>query len=357
MLLEQFNNYFYIFYSFLALISILTATEIDFKKNRCSKISYLSIICFIILFCVFFGTRDSSVGPDTEIYKWQFQHINDLRLEWDILYYYFTKLLFVITQNSKIFFTLISCFYLITLFIAIRIYAKSIQANILLIFFSFVSLFFFKSLGINIIRQGVSLSFFLLGTAYFVKNKNLNKYVFIAFLLAVGFHLTSIIPVVLFLLITFFKNIKIKFYYLLYFLCLGLAAINIGILNFKGYLGFLMVDERRNSYLSNKPDDLFVVGFKPQFVVFNTFFLILYIFFMKKYKLDSNYEILLKYYILMSSVFFMMFQIPYSDRWGVMSWVMIPFLLAPAYKMSNRPRMALGICFILITIFIFFNNL
>lgn len=356
MLLEEFNNCYYILYTILAFVSILIAIEIDFKRNKCIKISHIFAVIFILLFCALFGTRDVSIGTDTEMYQWQFEHIENIPLELDFVYYFLAKNLATINRDSSVFIFLMAFIYLLTLFYAIIRYSKIVKANPLLVLFSFVSLFFFQSLGINIIRQGIGLSFLLLGISYFFKNNKVNKYVIISFLMGVGFHFTTIIPVSLFLIIAYLKNIKLKFYYILYFLCLGLSALNVSILNFKVYLSFLMVDERRNSYLSGKTDELFKIGFKPQFVVFNTFFLLFFIFLLKKYKMNATYELLLKYYILMSAIFFMMFQIPYSDRWGVMSWVLIPFLFAPAFRINNSFKIAVGTCFILIAIFIFFNN-
>ncbi len=79
---------------------------------------------------------------------------------------------------------------------------------------------------------------------------------------------------------------------------------------------------------------------EDQFVVFNTVFLVILSYISRvvlKYHilLKEEYDILFRYFLVASFVFFMAFQIPYSDRWGLFSWITIPILMAPVFTFSK----------------------
>jgi hypothetical protein len=141
----------------------------------------------------------------------------------------------------------------------------------------------------------------------------------------------------------------------LYFLTLVLSIFSVSLLTFKDYIGFLLVDERRSGYFEvEKFSRLYSIGFKPQFVAFNTLFLLFFAYIRKFVYVSEESTQLFKYYLLTSSLFFMVFQLPYSDRWGVMSWVAIPFLLAPLFKVGTGRRLATVTVLLLTAIFLFF---
>ena len=63
------------------------------------------------------------------------------------------------------------------------------------------------------------------------------------------------------------------------------------------------------------------VGFRQDFFAYNTVFLVLFILWRRRYNLE-----LIKLYILTSSWFVLCFNIPFSDRWGMYSWILIPLI-------------------------------
>ncbi|MDC8105108.1 EpsG family protein [Chryseobacterium sp. PTM-20240506] len=354
--MEVFNLKYYIIYFVFAVAAFIFSMYVDIKKKNYNNISrFVTGILFIII-AVLFGFRDSEVGSDTEMYKWQFlNHYADLGVQ--IAFKYLIVLFHFFTEDYRYFLFGISILYTLIIFWSIDNLLKSFETNFLLVAFSFVSLFFFLSLGINIIRQGVSLALVLLGVSYYFKERrNIISWI-IPFILAIGFHSTTIVVLVLFLIVLFAKKATLNFYYFWYFILLVVSALGGSIISLGSLLNFVIDSRQSDYYIKGIGAEEFVVGFKLQFAAFNTIFLLIFSFI--NFKLlkneNNNYKLLLKYYMLISGVFFMMFQIPFSDRWGVMSWITIPFLLSPLFSVKNTAKFGMFTVTFLIFIFIFFN--
>lgn len=354
---EEFQFYYYILYSVTAFVALIFSLNLDFKNLNYRRTGIIFSFLFTIAFLFLFGSRGEEVGTDTSLYLWQFDNYNILSIDVDFLYSFLLIILNKFTNNGTVFLFTMAAINLLTLWwTCLKIANK--KYNVYFLLFSFYSLFFFQTLGINIIRQGIGLSFFLLGVSFYLRHGSFTRKMLISFLIAVGFHFTTIIPVILFVLIVYFRKINISFYYGLYFIALILSFFKVSILNFASYFGFLLIDERRGGYLRDINSDIYDVGFKPQFVIFNTFFLLISRWIYKNNKVEENYTIQLKYYLIMSSLFFLTFQIAYSDRWGVMSWMMIPLLILPLFDGKKTSLKFATVCSIgLILIFIYFNSL
>jgi len=356
--MDRFELKYNLLYGCLALFVFFFYLKMNMNLKVNNKVGEFFAFLFLLAYVILFGTRSEDIGTDTFMYLWQYDNSGSRSIGVDFLYDSLLIFLNWLKVDPQVFLFIMSSLYLFTLLKAIFIFSKNNSSNALLITFSFVSLFFFQSNGINIIRQGVSLSFFLLGVAY-TYNENNNKWykTALCFIVAIGFHFTSLLLSLLFLIIYFFKQIKIRIFYLYYIICILLAAINVGVLNFIGVFSFgNQIDERRMDYLSDNIQSSYSVGFKPQFVIFNTLFLLIFVFIQRKYQLGNGYTLLLKYYLTLSGLFFLMFQIPFSDRWGVMSWIIIPFLLSPIFRRQNKTRLAFFTILFMFSIFIFFNN-
>lgn len=359
-LMDIFNLKYYIIYFVFAVAAFIFSMYIDIKKKNYNNISRFVTFLLFIIIAVVFGFRDSDIGSDTEMYKWQFLTYSNVDFGIQVAFKYFIILTHFFTENYHYFLFAVSLLYVSIIFWSINIYIKNFEANFLLVGFAFVSLIFFIQLGINIIRQGVSLAFVLLAISYYIKDRNNIKSWLLPFIVAIGFHATSAIILFLFFIILLLKRITLNYYYLWYFILLGISAVGGSILSLGSFLNyFLVIDSKRaDFYVKDQgTDGEFVVGFKAQFAVFNTIFLI--IFSLINYKLlkneNENYKLLLKYYMFISGVFFMMFQIPYSDRWGIMSWITIPFLVAPLFSIKNTSKYGMLTVMFFIFIFVFFN--
>lgn len=186
-------------------------------------------------------------------------------------------------------------------------------------------------MGINIQRQGIAFSLFFCAITYYqLQNKKFITY--LLYILAFMFHASIIIPIVAFFVSKKIKAVKIPL--LIYLLSTGLSLVNF---NFYGVLEQIpiiniLVEERLEGYL-NIDEERYRIGFRPDFWFFNTIFLFIgYYTYRNIKKLSVNiefYKTIFFSYIFTSSFFFLMFSYGFSDRYGVLSWIFIPFLLLP----------------------------
>jgi hypothetical protein len=333
-------------------------TQSEIKKNEVTtKIANRFLFIASIAFILLFGFRDTDTGSDTNAYLFMFNDYTSFSFDSSILIYYIFELFHVFDFPFQLFLIIMSVLFVGILTVSIIKYSQIIQINPFLIFFSFISLFYFQSLGINVIKQGVSISFLLLAMVNYQQFKNKRIVWILPCLLSILFHFTSAIAILAYLFIHFFKNIKFKWYLLIYLGCILLSFLSLSVLNFKDFFSFLVIDNTKaQEYFSGDNED-YIIGFKTQFVVFNTVFLILFMYIRRNLLQNTYYDNLLKYYLLISSVFFLTFQIAYSDRWGLLSWVAIPFLLAPIFNLNFPKKLQIISSIGLILIFIFFENL
>jgi len=223
-------------------------------------------------------------------------------------------------------------------------------------------LFFTKSLSINIIRQGLALAILTYAYSKWFNQNEITIELILLLLVSMISHTTSIVPIFIFTFLQWkTKKISINFFLFIYITGIVLSVINIGLLNIAPFLNNIITD-RRSIYIAKDSDLEYSVGFKPNFILFNTIFLLIFYYRLKKIREVSQYEKyenLLKYFIVTSFLFFMTFQIPYSDRWGLFSWIAIPILATPIFSYRNYKKFYIFpwvIFFILIfSFFIFYG--
>ena len=335
----------------------LTIDVSHLKVNH--KVANVFSVLFLFSIILIIGLRGIDVGTDTieyYTYKWQMELYTDTS---EILLDSVVKTAKYFSFSFSVVLLFISFLYYYFFYKSFTIFAKYYNVLPILIFFILISLFFSLSMGINVIRQGVSLAFIMYSLALLEIIKSKKWSIFYA-ILAIISHTTAIIPLLLYLFCKLFtKRINIKYFYYLFVLGVIFSAINLGLLNVAPFLNDVLQGSRRSGYLTQS-SEIYSVGFKPQFVAFNTIFLVFIVFI--KSKLEKKhvseemldfYNLLIKYYIVSSFIFFMAFQIPYSDRWGLFSWVVIPILIAPAFSIQYRifNKTILSIFFIFIYIF------
>lgn len=349
-------NYF-ILYGFFAFIAILFALKVDVRQKQANVLGLIISLFFVIALVVLFGSRGVNVGTDTYLYRYQFSFYKKLDFGTEILVTWLMATIHLFTSNPQVYIFWLSLIFVVVLFLACANFSRLYNYNVLFVFFSFVSLYFFQSLGINIVRQGVALAFLFLGVGFYLKNpKNIVSWL-LPVLVGIGFHVTSVFVLIIFILVELFQKLKLKSYVIIYGIFVILSFFKVSVLTFGNSIGKLFQGDRRDSYLNGDMLKEYNVGFKPQFVAFNTIFLIIFLLLRKYGQKQNNYDILLKAYIGMSCVFFLMFQIPYSDRWGVMSWMFIPFLFAPVFGENGKYRTSIAAILFLVCLFIIFQTM
>ncbi len=320
----SFENLYVLLYALMAIIALF------FIKGSASKTSNVIFILFFSLLWLFlFGLRDYEVGSDTLTYVNSFKDFQQNRNYFnyqdfkDFGYYLFLLIVSRFTTSERIF---VFIFDLLIIIPIVFSFIKFDVRKVFFLFFLFCSFFFFKSIGINIMRQGVSISFFLLGLVYFMESKRIYYIPF--FFIAFSFHASIFLPIFIYILSKRIKSPKLPL--LVYLVSILLSALNFDfnlLLSNIPLLSFLFED-RLLGYVNSSTSN-YQTGFRLSFVLFNTLFAFVGYYF---YRLNvnthfKNYNTIFYTYLFLSANFFLMFNIPYSDRSGLLSWIFIPFLL------------------------------
>ncbi len=353
-----FNLRYNFIYYITAFITLIFVVEFYLKNRTYTKIQYYFFAILLLVITFFFGTRGEFVGIDTPnnvkyfTGKVKINNLSDLK---DIGIYFISILISKISKNIDVFLTAIAVLYIIPIHSSI----KNLKLKNPLIFFFFLfSLFFFKSMGTNTIRQGLAFSIFLYGLTIYLKDKKVVAY--ILFAISFIFHASIIIPIVIFLAALRIK--KLKWPFLIYGLCTILAIANLKANTILGQIPIvnILVEERLDTYYIDKGN--YRIGFRPDFWLFNTIFTVIGYITLKNIDkfnsvfLSKNYKVFFVAYVLLSSFFFLMFSARFSDRFGFLSWMFIPLLLLP-YAQSRVKISVLNtftvffICVFLATIF------
>ncbi len=269
--------------------------------------------------------------------------------ETERFFYYITKFCtFIGGPRFYLFFV----FFLFIVTISIAIY-KIWKEEFLLAFYALISIFSFHGLTMNIIRNSLAVGFWYLGIWAFQRR---SYYLFALFVLvSIQFHISSILFWVMFLLAKYLRSLKA--YVFLFIAALILSVLNFDVSDLISGIADLgigpdLIQSKLFRY-GNKVYDLdYKTGFRIDFVLFNLVFIIYAgALQLLNYK-DSFYNHIFRAFLLLTCLFILWFQIPGSDRIGLLSWMLIPFMicypfLCPNYQPSFGLRLfAFGFIFI-----------
>lgn len=287
------------------------------------------LIVFVSLMIFFSGTRGLNIGTDTGNY-YQFFFLRGQNISGIIEFftYFQSDFLFEVImfitfpfRNFTIFTMATAIVFNTTLYIAIRRFTNyGKNGSSLLLFLTFASLFSFVQLEINIIRNGISIAFILLALNEAIKEEY--KKMFIFFIISYLSHGTSLIPIAAILLILIAKNTPIKYYIFFYIMTIGVSIAGFG---FHSIPILSSINDGYFERLSFAGETNYRLGFRPDFVLYNTFFLVVVLFLLKNRSREETF--LIKYFMITSAIFYLNFSIPFSDRIGLYSWISLPFLI------------------------------
>ncbi|GEJ46168.1 MULTISPECIES: EpsG family protein [unclassified Chryseobacterium] len=356
-IINAFDLRFTLVYMSVALFAVILINEYIYRKKNSDDVQNFLLLFYALVMILLIGIRDKKVGTDSErslIYFTGDRVVRSLSELKDIGTYFISLFARKLSDNYKVFFTLNAALYVIPIIIGIR---NLTQKNRFLIFFIVISMFFFKTMGINTTRQGIAFSFFFLAVTFFDKKKWLS---IIFFIIAFFNHASIIIPILIFLMSTRIKNLKVIFFIYVAATVLSLANFNLNELLGKIPVINILVQERLDQYYSKGVKVAYKTGFRINFFVFNTIFAVIGYYTLKGIE---NIEEHLKYkrfyvtYMLTSAFFFLMFSAAFSDRFGFLSWIFIPFLMYP-YTQTNKKIGVVnlfGVFFICFFLFLMFN--
>ncbi len=333
---DVFYNVYFLFIVSIMLMLIPLIFYADFENKYARPYDNLLCVYIILGAVTLLGLRGWDVGTDTPAYLRSFHEMQTKSsiestlqghvISRDPVFNVFTYLTTKIT-NDRGYLITIAILYLLPIVITANRIGK-INKSVLL--FGFVCLLNFTSLGINILRQGISLSFLVLATTYVTRLSFKNTILFIVCsTLAISFHFSALIAVLFMILVLFVKSNWI--YFATFFVCTVMAYLKLGLINFPVIGPLLELNERISTYatgeasqvpsglqLSNLTFHLSVIGWS---VYNNTLFH------------DKYYGIISRLFLALSCFFFLCLNISFSDRFGVLSWILVPILIA--YPLLN----------------------
>ena len=205
-----------------------------------------------------------------------------------------------------------------------RLYGK----DVLLAFVTYLGAFSTFSYGTNGMKAGVAASLFLVAMAY---RDKLWMSVPIA-LLTYGFHHSMAMVIAAYFLVLMVKNPK--YYFWGWGACVIVAALHITAFQ-TFFAGF--TDEHGAEYLLSKGGSDYIIGFRPDFILYSA--VPVWLGYMAVYKFgfrSVTYSFLLRLYIMANSLWMLCMYADFSNRIAYLSWFMYPIVLL--YPFISREK-------------------
>lgn len=322
---------------FYTLISLFVYFTLSFNSSK--KASWFFIILVWLYFCSVYGLRDFNSGYDTITYVRVFERIEDYTPNWEPLFLLITKFIHILGGGASVYvfiFCAINIFiYANASYLTSRVFEVSNYKFGALIFFLTLSSFSTFDMVTNGMRQGLSVAFLFLATAFLMNRKV--KHAICIFIMALLSHYSSGIFLLL-LLISLMVSKKGVICKLIPYITLFLFLISF-IFNFNGFeifiekLSFISIVndlELVNRLLNYQAldgglfSDLNLVG-QLTIVIFQLSPILIYCIFSNK---DNSWiEVLFIVYCLVTLLYgFLLYQ-PYSYRYAYLVSFIPPVLI------------------------------
>ncbi|MFF1010860.1 EpsG family protein [Proteus mirabilis] len=317
-----------LYYTLIAIFIIIV--EANYKNLKLSKNSlYFIYSTPLLIFFSFTAFRDYNIGTDTENYLYFFSKVIDSdnlsifstsRFEFLFI---FISYIASFLENERFYLIIVSFIQTIAFFFAIRLWSK----NPVVSFLFFCSLFVSYNLGTNILRQGLAIPFALISIHYLLEKKIRPFIIFL--LISFFFHHTSIIMI----LFSFLCLNKFRIRTYIIFWLIAIILLYSGSLKFILELGrdLFSFNESYRNILSNFSLDSYQVGFRLDFILFSSIPILILLITNKKNIIKENI-FLIKLYFSLNTFFILIMEIPYSDRFGLYSWILFPLLIPNLIK-------------------------
>lgn len=324
--------YIYLILCTIFLLRYLNLATIptEVVSNSIANTNY-QILIFLLFLIVWIGFRPiSHVFADTAAYNELYGFIKGNTFELDlstenVIFDNLFNLFGSFDLPISIFFLFIASIYFPGIYLASR---KLFPENAPLAFFSYLVGFSTFSYGTNGIKAGAGAVIFLLALAY----KDRKVLMILLCLVSVGFHHSMKVVIYAYIIAYIIKNTKLYFYG--WIIAAVIATFHISFFQdlFASYGG-----EKALDYLSGNGNVVFLTGFRLDFMLYSAGpVLVGYLIFIKKGLRNSTYEIWLRMYLLMNSIWMLCMYASFTNRIAYLSWFMYPFVLIyPFYAMYH----------------------
>lgn len=280
---------------------------------------------------------------DVQVYKLHYEQIvNGLPLKWssaDFLYTFYTQLT-ALFQNVWIHFLGIELLIVLPIFLWCRKIFPKYAWWALAIFLAYPH---FVAYSVNGIRFGIASSFFILATAY--SKKDWRSYLLM--ITAVLFHVTLIIPILLWMLLLNYKKITWRMSMIIW-ACSSLIGIFFtqNVLNLITYLVPIEYSYRLHYYFVEELGGgiTHYGAFRWKYWIFNLL-IIIYLLLIKRANLFNLYGAkIAQLFVLTAGVTALFYGAYFSNRFGSLGWILIPVLfLLPVLNIPTKSHRKMGI--------------
>ena len=329
------SSYYSYYTNFTLFIGVAFIIYTFIKSNLKSK-DYLMLpyVLGVVSFCVitfFLAIRPISyqfgdMGNYNNAIN-EYLYTDKIKEDSDILFEY---LMFFFAKNfsSESFFFLCTLLYFIPLYLSYKKIFKNFWTVALIL--SLLT-FSFYGYAVNGIRNGIAAHIFLLGLAL------PKRYGWMLIVLSTGFHSSMWIPAIGYVSSYIFKTIR--WYYYLWLTCLFISFVYSGFSDIVQTLG--IGGDKFGSYVEDgfeHESSFAITGYRYDFVIFSIFPVIFSAYYIYKRKFNNGlYNTFVSTYLFANSIFLLVNEIAFSNRFAYLSWFMIvPIILYPIYKLRTR---------------------
>ncbi|WP_423189024.1 EpsG family protein [Alkalibacterium sp. f15] len=229
-----------------------------------------------------------------------------------------------------------------------------VLTEIPMIMLGYISFFYFYNFSTNTLRQGIAAPLILLTIVYIGREEK--KSGLFTFLVAISFHTTAIISLLIFIIKKF--NISLKTLTIIYIISAGIMITGLNrilLMSVSGIVGGGM-EETVGIYSSNSTISDYGATNRIDFLLFTTVWVLWGIGF-RHFYLKENvwFEWILKAYIALSSIYLLFGFIAFSDRMAAYPWFLIPILLFyPSLNIESKFKNVWIVFCLMICVVLFF---
>ncbi|WP_353894877.1 EpsG family protein [Photorhabdus laumondii] len=302
----------------LSLIFLLIAIFTTMVKNE--SFSNFIALFLIILYVTLFGLRDYSIGSDTKAYVENFLYNN-----WDFepLFTVITYLVKTFTSDPTKYLLILSLIYGINIFSAYSIFGRSIKTHTILFIWAVLFSQGMLTGTINLFRQALGFSFFLLGLGIYLKKEKVNFLSCFLFISSILVHSSNAI----FLLLLFFSrfiNIKLIFFIFIISLLLFFSGFGQFIVDKFGDYYIIQRTLARHIYFNERRSTSTIY----MYIFLYSSHLLIFLYFYKNKVKNKVYIDLLKLYglILSLSIF-----LSFNREIAIRNYIMLQYIIPIIY--------------------------
>lgn len=323
---------YYYYLLFFLLTTVVVSLISYFDKRRVNNLLSFLLLCFSIFTVFYIGDRNTNIGVDTYNYNLSFNLYKEsgtFLIRKDFFFDFFTYSLSKIV-DFHIFLKICAFLYVFGAFIGLK---KIFKENFYLPFLLFIISPYFFQFGINVMRNGIAASMLLLSISYYyTQDKKWKVLTFV--LVALGFHISMIIPVVMFFISKYIKKIEAVFLIWLASIFLSLFKINI-LSSIAGLI--LQFSDRIGSYAENTEEN----SSWGNFLIFGAFPVLLAIYWITQKKFKNSFFLeLTKTYMLTHTIYITLINTLFALRFGYLAEFMMPILLF--FPLMENPDFRIG---------------